>query len=175
MKSDLGRMRIIIYPDPRLRKACKPVEQFDKDLAALAERMIELMHEAKGVGLAAPQVGVLQRLFVCNTTGEPNDNRVFVNPTLTDLTGDVESEEGCLSIPDVTVPIRRANACVIEAQDLSGKRITFQAADLPARCWQHECDHLDGRLIIDRMSETDRIAQRRTLKQLESQFKQPAR
>ncbi len=100
---------------------------------------------------------------------------MFVNPTLTDLTGDIESEEGCLSIPDVTVPIRRANACVLEARDLSGKPVKLQAVDLAARCWQHECDHLDGRLIIDRMSEADRIAQRRTLKQLESQFKQPAR
>ena len=175
MKNDLGRMRIIIYPDPRLRKACKPVEQFDKNLATLAARMIELMHEAKGVGLAAPQVGVLLRLFVCNTTGQSEDDRAFVNPTLTDLTGDIESEEGCLSIPDVTVPIRRANACVLEARDLSGKPVKLQAVDLAARCWQHECDHLDGRLIIDRMSEADRIAQRRTLKQLESQFKQPAR
>ncbi len=161
---------LIRYPDPRLRARCRVVEEFDEEIAALARRMIEIMHAAQGVGLAAPQVGVPKRIFVCNPGGEPGGDRVLVNPILESLDGDVTSDEGCLSIPDITVMVRRAKRCRLRARGLRGEEIDLSGEDIVARCWQHECDHLDGRLIIDYMSEADRIANRRALKNLEAQF-----
>lgn len=172
---DIKALKIVNYPDPRLRKACKPVDAFDHTLAALVEHMLELMHDAKGIGLAGPQVGILRRLFICNVTGEPGDDMIFINPELTDLEGDVEGDEGCLSIPEVTVKVRRASSCTIKARNLHGEPIESLGADLVARCWQHECDHLEGRLITDRMSQADKIANRKTLKNLESDYKRRAK
>ena len=168
---DSTTLKIIKYPDPRLRKVCKPVTHFDDSLRTLALRMLELMHEAKGVGLAAPQVGVLVRMFVCQPIVESEDHMILLNPELTDLQGQVAGEEGCLSIPDVTVEIRRAESCTLLAQDLNGEPIRATGVDLVARCWQHECDHLNGRLITDRMAEAEKIANRRALKTLEAEFK----
>ncbi len=166
---------LVKHPDPRLRKRCASVEKFDEGLATLATRMLEIMRAANGIGLAAPQVGVPVRLFVCNVTGEPGKDMVFVNPTLTDLEGRAEAEEGCLSIPDVTVNVQRAVSCRIRAKDLDGEAIEMAGQELLARCWQHECDHLDGRLIIDLMSEGDKLANRKHLKRLESDFKRLSR
>ncbi len=171
MPIDLAALTIRHYPDPCLRKACNPVERFDEDLSRLAARILELMREAQGVGLAAPQVGLPIRLFVCNVTGEPADDRVYVNPALSGFEGRVESEEGCLSIPEVTVTVRRYLTCTMNALDVTGKSVVGVGSELVARCWQHECDHLDGRLIIDHMSEADKIANRRTLRQLEQRHK----
>ena len=130
--------------------------------------MIVLMHEAEGVGLAAPQVGLAWRLFVARGEGEDDPDEVFINPEL-ELDGDlVVREEGCLSVPNVTAEIRRPTAVTLTALDRDGRQITRQDADLLARVWQHEVDHLNGVLIIDRMSPMDRIATRRTLKSLEA-------
>src|SRR3954466_10699983 len=101
----LEQLRIVLYPDPRLKKIALPVEHFDQPLKDLAARMFELMREAKGVGLAAPQVARGIRLFVMNHTGEPQDDRVYVNPILSDPDGEEEAEEGCLSIPGLHVQI----------------------------------------------------------------------
>jgi peptide deformylase len=171
MHIDTAALQIIFHPDPRLRKVCKPVEVFDESVARLAERMLELMHAGKGIGLAGPQVGVLLRLFVCNVTGEPGDDHIYVNPRLTDLQGQAEGEEGCLSLPDVTVTVRRSLSCTIHACDVTGRQFESAGSELLARCWQHEYDHLDGRLILDYMSEADKIANRRPLKQLESLYR----
>jgi len=164
----LSSLRIIFYPDPILHQKCTPIETFGDDLKRLADRMLELMREGKGVGLAAPQVGISRRLFVCNATGEPEDDRVFVNPTLSDLNGGEQAEEGCLSLPGVTVEMRRATSLVVRAKDVHGKPFLCDGEGLWAKVWQHECDHLDGRLITDRMSSTDEIANRRAIKQLET-------
>jgi len=134
--------------------------------------MLELMRAEDGIGLAAPQVGILKRLFVCSVPGTDKDSErrdlVFVNPVLQDFEGEDVAEEGCLSIPDVLVRVRRPTACTITGQDLDGNQIALRGTDLLARCWQHECDHLDGKLITDRMSEMDRIANRKALKRLET-------
>ena len=159
---------VICYPDARLRKPSVPVEAFDDRLRRLADRMLALMADHRGVGLAAPQVGVNLRLFVCNPSGEPDGQRVYVNPVITEMVGAVEGDEGCLSLPDVTVPIRRAPRCRLRAFDLTGTPLEREGQDLEARVWQHEVDHLNGVLIIDRMSPMDRIATRRTLKSLEA-------
>src|SRR5512145_1810750 len=116
-------LKIIQYPDPRLKKKSKPVEAFDDNLRQLAARMLELMREAKGVGLAAPQVGENIRLFVMNPTGEPGDDRVYVNPVLTEAEGEEEAEEGCLSLPGIHVNVVRSRQVRMQAQDLEGKPI----------------------------------------------------
>lgn len=167
---NLNKLRIVLYPDPFLRRRCVPLREFGEDLKNLTDRMLELMHEAKGVGLAGPQVGVLLRLFVCNPTGESGDDQVCVNPRFADLTGSAEAEEGCLSIPAVTVTIRRATRAVMETYDPYGNVSEWTGEDLKARVWQHEADHLDGRLIIDNMSPTDEISNRRALKQLKEDY-----
>ncbi len=171
MPLDAAALRIITYPDPRLRKVSQVVERFDEDLAVLAGRLLQLMRQHDGVGLAAPQVGILLRLFVCNPTGDPKDDHVYVNPKLTDLSGQADREEGCLSIPDVNVNVRRSLSCKMHAFDLQGRPVEEEGTDLLARCWQHECDHLEGRLIIDRMSESDKIANRKAIRQLETDHK----
>ncbi len=166
----VNTLAIVKYPDPRLRQVCTPVVEFGDDLRRLTERMLQLMNDRSGVGLAGPQVGVMQRLFVCNHTGEPGDNQILINPQLSNLEGAAEGEEGCLSIPDVLVPIRRAQRCTIEAQDTEGNRFTLTDEDLRARVWQHEHDHLQGKLILDYMDEASRISNRRIIKQLEASF-----
>ncbi len=166
-----SRLRIVLYPNPVLKKRAADVGKFNPEIAALAKRMLELMREAKGVGLAAPQVGVGLRLFVCNPTGEPGDDLVCVNPRFAERSGVEEREEGCLSIPGVTVTMRRATHVVIDALDVEGKPFQMMGTELRARIWQHETDHLDGRLIIDNMSPTDEIANRRAIKQLQEQYR----
>jgi peptide deformylase len=163
-------LSIVRYPDPRLRRECEPIEEFDESLAALVRRMFEIMAREKGVGLAAPQVGLSRLLFVANPTGRPEDEAVYVNPRLSDLVGSVEGEEGCLSFPDIRAVVRRARRCRIQAQDLSGNPIDQVGEDLVARIWQHEMDHLEGRLIVDRMDPTDKIANKKLLTDLEASY-----
>lgn len=171
---NVEKLKIIEHPDPRLRRVCKPVQEFDGTLPRLAAKMLELMHQADGIGLAGPQVGVLERIFVCNVTGDPKDDQVFVNPRLSDFIGHAEGNEGCLSLPEVSVAVRRSAGCKMEAVDVSGRPFTLTADGLLARCWQHEYDHLDGKMIIDYMSEADKIANRRVIKHLESKRKDRA-
>jgi len=167
---DLDNLRIVHYPDPVLKKVCAPVEAFGPDLKALADKMLAIMHEAEGAGLSAPQVGIPIRVFVCNPTGEMSDDLICVNPRLIELTGAEEKEEGCLSIPGVSVTMRRATHAVMEALDTDGKPFQKTGQDLEARIWQHEANHLDGRLITDNMATTDEIANRRAVRQLEAEY-----
>lgn len=167
----INRLRIVHFPDPILKKPAKEVAEIDAEVIAVARRMLELMREAKGVGLAAPQVGLSLRLFVCNPTGEPGDDLICVNPVLSRLDGAEEKEEGCLSIPGATVTMRRAMRVTLYARDLEGRLFQREGVDLPARIFQHEMDHLDGKLIIDNMSASDAIANRKVLKQLKEEWK----
>jgi peptide deformylase len=132
--------------------------------------MFELMYEAKGIGLAASQVGILRRMFVCNTAGGPDGEQVFVNPVLEVVGPKIVAEEGCLSIPEVYAEVVRASRVRLRAQGLSAKRIEVEASDLPARVWQHEIDHLNGVLLVDRMSDSARLTNRRALRHLESKY-----
>ena len=168
---EIEKLTIVHYPHPALRVKCAPVTEFGEALQRLAEQMLALMRAAKGVGLAAPQVNVPLRLFVMNATGEDGDDRVYVNPQIRDMHGSVEAEEGCLSLPGINVQVRRAQRCRIVAQDLAGAPLEIADAELVARIWQHETDHLHGTLILDRMGPADRIATRKTLKSLEASFK----
>jgi len=148
--------RIRQYGDTVLRMKARGVEAFDNDLERLAERMTELMHEANGVGLAATQVGVLRRLFVFVDEGE---DRVLVNPTITKRSKDIEiDDEGCLSLREVLVPVERAKSVTIEGVDTKGEPVTFELELPVSRVVQHELDHLDGVLIIDRTDDESRRA-----------------
>src|SRR4051812_38944028 len=119
----LDDITIIHYPDPRLKKVSAPVTVFNEELRDLAAKMFELMRASKGVGLAAPQVGRNIRMFVMNATGKPEDDKVYVNPVLTEGEGDEEGEEGCLSIPDLRINVVRSRSLRIQARDLTGHPI----------------------------------------------------
>lgn len=164
---DPAKLQLLYYPHPALRKVCTPFENFGPELEAIAARMLAIMHGANGVGLAGPQVGLEKRIFVCNVTGEAGNDCVYVNPELSDFEGFVETDEGCLSLPEVNVLMRRAKRVTIRALTVSGEPVCEHGEDLLARVWQHETDHLDGKLIIDHMSEADRMSNRRILKDLE--------
>ena len=152
-------MHIVLYPHPALRWKSKPVARIDADLRATVRRMFELMYEHKGIGLAANQVALPYRLFIVNITGDAeqkDEEHVFINPEITRRKGSAESEEGCLSLPELYGPVRRAEEIVVDAFDLDGEGFEMTLTDLPARVVQHECDHLDGVLFIDRMTEAAR-------------------
>jgi peptide deformylase len=146
----LALAQIRQYPDAALRMKAKPVEAFDDDLRRLAERMTVLMVDAVGVGLAATQVGILQRLFVF-VPGTDREPAVIANPVIT-VTGDeVETgDEGCLSLQGVLAPVARAVSLRLDGKDVNGKDVSHELEGYPARTAQHELDHLDGVLIIDR-------------------------
>ena len=159
------------YPHPVLGRRADPVGKVDDEIRELAAAMIEKMYEADGVGLAAPQVGISRRLFVVDVRrSEEPEPMVFIDPELR-LEGDLEPfEEGCLSIPEVRVTVRRPSIATIVATDLDGERFELTDDDFAARVWQHEFDHLEGVLITDRMSPRDRLAHRRTLKEMRAAF-----
>jgi peptide deformylase len=168
MGSTVENLTIVLYPDPRLRRQCAPVEAVDDHVRDICRRMLQLMHEAPGVGLAAPQVGLSSRLFVANATGDPADDMVFINPTLIEPSRRMEElEEGCLSLPEIRALIRRPIQITIEATDIDGSRFQATSDELPARIWQHEYDHLDGILITDRMAPIDRMANQKALREME--------
>lgn len=149
------------YGDPVLRMRAAEVTTFDDELERVAERMIGLMHDADGVGLAATQIGVLRRFFVFHDDGE---DRVLVNPVVASLGEETEiDEEGCLSLGPVRVDVERPVAITIEARDVAGEMIELSLEGLGARVVQHELDHLDGTLIIDR---TNPESRREALRQL---------
>jgi len=138
------------YPDPVLRMRTREVEDFDETLARQAARMIALMHDASGVGLAANQVGSLLRMFTIEL-GEDEPAQAIVNPRITPLGDELETdEEGCLSSPGVLVPVERAVSVRLEGQGVDGRELALELDGLPARAVQHEVDHLDGVLTIDR-------------------------
>jgi peptide deformylase len=164
-------LKIILYPDPRLKKMSESVTSFDEPLRLLAARMLELMREARGVGLAAPQVGQNIRLFVMNPTGEPGNDHVYVNPILSEIDGgEEEAEEGCLSLPNIHVNVVRSKQMRMNAFDLEGNPIEEVATGFIPRVWQHETDHLNGTMLTDRMGPVARMTHRRVLNELKEQY-----
>jgi peptide deformylase len=143
------------YPDVALRMKAKDVTLFDDYLTALAERMMQMMEDAQGVGLAATQLGILQRMFVFET--EDQGPQAIANPRIVDPSDEKETdEEGCLSLQDVRVPVERPVRVTLEGFDPEGREVRFELEGLPARAVQHETDHLDGVLIIDRTDDESR-------------------
>jgi peptide deformylase len=166
-------LRIIQFPHPTLRRVSKPLRRVDDELRRIVREMFDLMYEAKGIGLAANQVDLPYRLFVLNLSGdpaEPDAERVFLNPVLSQPKGTAESEEGCLSLPGLYAPVRRPEQITISAYDLAGNEIDETIEDLYARAVQHETDHLNGVLFIDRLSPTVRLAIKDSLEEFEIEF-----
>ena len=146
-----------INKDPILRRKAVEVRNFDFSLSSLTENMFETMYESKGIGLAAPQIGISQRLIVIDI--EEVDAEfpplALVNPTITESSGEELGEEGCLSLPDFRAIVRRSTEISINAQNIDGQAVHFSAQGLMARVLQHEIDHLDGILITDRLRPED--------------------
>jgi peptide deformylase len=138
------------YPDAALKMEARTVERFDDELVRLVERMKQLMHDASGIGLAATQVGVLQRLFVFQPEGQ-DETLAVVNPEIVERSEETDvADEGCLSIQGVTVPVERAVAVTVVGKDERGADVRYELEGYSARCAQHETDHLDGVLMLDR-------------------------
>jgi len=135
-----------VFPDEVLRKVCEPVERFDSELRDLIDEMFVLMGVWEGIGLAAPQVGITKRLFVC---GIEKRFFSFINPEITAVGGYDEMVEGCLSLPDVHVEITRSDRLLVKGYDLNGQKKQFDFSGIWARVVQHELDHLNGFLICD--------------------------
>ena len=168
---DLKKLTIIHYPDPLLRQKAIEITDIGPEHTALAERMTNLMVDFQGIGLAAPQVGLSIRLIVISITGKREDAEILVNPVLSDFDGWSEMEEGCLSVPGVRGKVKRAATCKVNATDLEGNHFEAEANDLAATLLQHETDHLNGKLFIDRMGAIGRIAIKRGLLRLEKEYK----
>jgi peptide deformylase len=152
----LALAQIRQYPDPVLRLEAQEVQEFDDDLAQLVERMKRLMQDARGVGLAANQVGVLRRVFVIQAA-EEEEPRALVNPVIVERSEVTEADdEGCLSMQGVVVGVERPVRVRIDARDEQGNAVELELEELPARVAQHELDHLDGLLILDRTTDEDR-------------------
>ncbi len=174
----MALLEVLQFPDPRLKNLSVPVAQIDEDLRTLADEMLEVMYDEPGIGLAAPQVGNAIRLVVMDTcwSEEGNDRSptVIVNPKIVSRDGEVIWDEGCLSVPDFTADVERAEHVVVEYQNLEGEEVTEDVTGLRAVCFQHEIDHLDGILFIDRISRLKRgMSVKRRRKQLR-QEEEPA-
>ncbi len=156
-------LNILEYPDPRLRTKAKPVARVDDAVRRLIDDMLETMYDAPGIGLAATQVNVHQRIIVVDVSENRDDPHAFVNPELTLLGGRIETEEGCLSVPGFYEPVVRAEQIRVQALDRDGAAIDREVEGLLAVCVQHECDHLDGKLFVDYLSSQKRNRIRRKL------------
>ena len=161
-------MELKTYPDRILRARCRPfAEVTDEDLSR-AREMLEFMYQADGVGMAGPQVGWGLRIVTLDVEQEGKGERIFINPVVVHAEGDVEEDEGCLSLPGVRAEVRRSATVTVAAYTIRGKRVEQQAEGLLARAWQHEMDHLNGILFIDRLEPTALMTLRHKLRELEA-------
>ena len=154
---------ILEYPDPRLRTKAKPVKQVDDAVRKLIDDMLETMYEAPGIGLAASQINVHRRIIVVDVSENRDDPHAFINPELTTFGETVEAEEGCLSVPGFYEPVTRYEGVRVSALDRNGEPMEAEFEGLLAVCIQHECDHLDGKLFVDYLSNLKRTRIRKKL------------
>jgi peptide deformylase len=167
-------MKIVQFPHPSLRWVARPLTAIDQKVIRAADELVDLMIEARGLGLAAPQVALPYQLIVLNpNAGDPpqrDQAEVWINPVILERKGSVEDEEGCLSFPKLYAKVRRAKTVKVQAYNLKGEALEINASDLAARVWQHEVDHLHGILFIDKMGPIARLASRGALKEFEREF-----
>ncbi|MCL9684793.1 peptide deformylase [Legionella maioricensis] len=155
--------KILYLPDERLRKVAKTVDTFDDKLQTLIDDMFDTMYDARGVGLAAPQIGVSMRLSVIDIIGDKSEQLVIINPEIISSAGEKEFDEGCLSVPGAYDTVTRAEKVTVKALDRFGKPFEISAEGLLAECLQHEIDHLNGKLFVDLLSPLKRAMARRKL------------
>ena len=166
-------MQIIKYPHPTLRHKSKPIKRIDQELRDIIAEMFELMYDDDGVGLAANQVNLPYQIFVLNTTGDPDQKEneyVFINPIISKKKGSAESEEGCLSFPEIHAPVIRPSEIVIQGVGLDGQVQQYHWKGFAAKAAQHETDHINGLTFVDRLSPTNQLAVRSRLEELEQEF-----
>ena len=149
----MERLKILEFPDKRLRRVSEAITTFDRDLKRLSDNMLTIMYKEKGIGLAAPQVNKPVRLIVMDISEDRDQPLVFVNPVVSSFEGKVESNEGCLSVPDIKTDIKRHETITLNTQNLEGTAISLEADGLLSICIQHEIDHLNGKLFIDYISD----------------------
>jgi peptide deformylase len=170
----IDQMKIVHYPHPALRRVARPLAAIDKTVHLVAGKMIELMHAAKGLGLAGNQVAWPFQMLVLDLSGgehpQPEQSGVFINPVILERKGAIEEEEGCLSLPDLYQRVRRAKQVKVQAYNLKGEAVEFNPTDLAARAWQHEIDHLQGILFIDKLGPIAKLSSRNKLREFEAQF-----
>ncbi len=167
---------VVLFPDPVLRKETEEITAFDDELKGVVEGMFERMFESQGVGLAAPQVGLSMRLFVLNDEGDkdkPERNLALINPTIKSFGGKkTRHEEGCLSLPGVHADITRPEKCVVHHFDVDGNEVEKEYDGFVARVIQHEYDHLQGVLLVDRMTPSDKLRNRAAVDELKAAYRQ---
>lgn len=161
--------QILHFPDPRLRKKAQPITEVTNEIRQLADDMLETMYAAPGIGLAATQINVQQRIVVIDISQDQTEPYVFINPEIIEQQGEREYEEGCLSVPESYEVVSRADTVRVKALDKEGQPFELDAEDLLATCIQHEIDHLDGKLFVDYLSSLKR---QRIKKRLEKRQKQ---
>ena len=171
-------MKIVKYPHPALRTAARPVAAIDKDVQLAAGHMLDLMYTAAGLGLAAPQVALGYQLLVMNFEGDPerkDAEYVAINPVVVESKGTINDREGCLSFPGLYQNVRRAKSVTVQAYNLKGELYEMTCSDLPARVWQHEIDHLQGVLFIDKMGPLGKLGSKRDLDKFIADFEKDKR
>ena len=169
-KKRVGKIHEVVkYPDPVLAKPAETVTVFDAELKQLVEEMFESMYAAQGIGLAAPQISISQRITVIDVSFKknPKEKIVLINPEIIDRTGKTVEEEGCLSLPEIREKVTRAEWVRVRAQDVTGKSFEIEGTELLGRCMQHEIDHLDGILFIERLSRLKRELVLRKIKKMQ--------
>ena len=164
----MSKLTVLHFPDPRLRNKARPVAAVDAGVRQLAADMLETMYAENGIGLAATQVNVQQRVIVMDLSKQRNEPLILINPEVTHKTGTEETEEGCLSVPGYTAPVQRAEQITYRYLGADGTAAEAEAEGLRAVCIQHEIDHLDGKLFIDYLSP---IKRQRLRKKIEKQNK----
>lgn len=166
----MALLDILEFPDPRLRTVAKPVKNVDGRLVKLADDMLQTMYEAPGIGLAASQVNVHKRLIVLDVSEEKDRPYILINPEIVAREGEIETNEGCLSIPGFYEPVFRSQHIQLNAVNREGEEFTLEATDLLAVCIQHEMDHLEGKLFVDYLSNTKRqLIRKKLVKQQKQQ------
>jgi peptide deformylase len=165
-------LRILKYPHPALRHKSKRLQRVDGELKNIVREMFDLMYLQKGIGLAANQVNLPYRFFILNLEADPANGReyVFLNPEITRRRGTIEAEEGCLSFPDIYAPVRRSDKIVLSAYNLDGEELNYDLNGLFARAAQHEYDHLDGKLFVDRLLPAALLSVKKALEDLKLEF-----
>ena len=167
---------VVLYPDPILRKVSEPVLAFDESLRDMVAGMFARMQKSKGVGLAAPQVGLRRRVLVLNPSGEEKDALALVNPTIVARAGErVLFDEGCLSFPGIYAEISRPDRCTVRAFDLAGTAFEKEYDGFVSRIIQHEHDHLEGILLVDRMSPAEKLKHKAALEELVDRYQRGRR
>ncbi len=169
----MSLLKVVHYPEPVLLKVGKPVTEFDDELKKFVADMFETMYDAKGVGLAAPQVAVSQRLFVMDcSNGEDAEAKIaFINPEIVSVEGEQYGDEGCLSFPGLYQKVERSLRTVVKAQDVNGEYFELGVEDLEARCVLHETDHCDGIVFLDRMTTLKRQLAKQKIKRMQKSGK----